>query len=100
MHAYPVILQLDPVNPDMSTMGAILFQTNTISSYEVKDDGYGKYDDRAPRVFTEVSYLCGNFFYRDYGNPVFQMYNMPLFTIPAHVRNRHSPCACGAFGAM
>lgn len=61
-HAYPVILQLDPVNPDMSAMGAILVQTNKIKSYNVDvDSQYGGLEDRPPRAFTEVCYRRGSF---------------------------------------
>ena len=100
-HAYPVILQLDPVNPDMSAMGAILVQTNKIKSYKVNvETQHGHLEDRPPRAFTEVCCRRGTFASLDMEFQFFRCITCLIFTIPAHDRMWHSPGACGAFCAM
>ena len=56
LHTFPVILQLDPANPDLSCMSAILVQTNAIGAFNVNTEKReAELEDSPPRAFTEVS---------------------------------------------
>ncbi len=57
-HAWPVLIQLDCGNPDLSAATVALVQTNDADAYKVQEDGYAFLNDPPPVQFCEVrSYL-------------------------------------------